>query len=169
MDTPSSDNQIKKLFGGKCNVYSYDQIHLHTSLRSLLEPYGFAIILYIWKDKPSMIGHWVAIAYHNNKVIFFDSLGNDDEELLHNVNDRVAVRQHEDYPYLQNLFDQSNMDVEYNHKKLQQNNSAVCGRYACYFVRNIANYKTLADFLKQFSTNKKANDELILRLTKNYF
>ena len=152
MNTSLSDKEILNLFNGKANVISYEEVHNHRSLKSLLDPYNFCIILYVWKDKPCCSGHWVAICVHKNKVLFFDSLGNDDEELLEHVDERVSVRQHEDYPYLQQLIDESRYDMEYNHKQLQQNTSAVCGRYSCYFVRNMHNYKDFKDFLDRKST-----------------
>src|ERR1700679_3286027 len=162
MNEALSDKQILDLFNGKANVISYDQIHNHRSIKSLLHPYGFCIVLYIWKDNPSMSGHWIAIKTHGDKILFFDSLGNDDEELLEHVGKRIAVRNHEDYPYLQNLMNESRYEIEYNPKQIQQSDSAVCGRYSCYFVRNMHNYKSFQSFLSQFGSNKKENDELIL-------
>ena len=61
------------------------------------------------------------------------------------------------------------MDLIYNPRQIQQSDSAVCARYACFAARNLNKYKTFDDFLKEWTNNKKENDEKILLLTKNYF
>ena len=172
MNTSISDREIKNLFNGKANVYSYDEIYKHRSLKSLLHPYGWCIILYIWTDNPSYVGHWVYLGYnkHNDTLIFFDSLGNDDEDLLDKVDRPVSIRTHQSYPYLSNLIDESRLYCEYNPCQLQQSQSAVCARYSCYAARNIHRYKNLYDFVdKNFTKDRRNNDELILHLTQNYF
>jgi hypothetical protein len=170
MNTAISDKQIKELFNNKANVMSYDSIKQHNTLKSLLAPYGFCILLYVWSDNNGkMSGHWVAIKYHKNSIIMFDSLGNDDCDLLKDVSYPVAVRNHEDYPYLSKLIMDSNIPCYYNPYQIQQDGSAVCARYSCHFVRNIDKYKSLTDYLKLFTKDKKKNDELILHLTQNYF
>ena len=167
MNESVSDKQIKELFNNKCRVISYDEIHKYNNIRSLLDPWGFCIILYVWNDRPSFSGHWVAVSYYKNNVIFFDSLGNDLDELLKDVPNSCRARTHQDFPYLQDLLEKSNMPILYNPTQLQQDHSAVCGRYACYFVKNIKNYKSFDDFLDQFTKDKKSNDELILKLKDN--
>ena len=172
MNTSISDRQIKELFNNKANVYSYDEIYKHRSINSLLNPYGFCIILYIWEDRPSYNGHWVYLGYNNKNdtLIFFDSLGNDDEDLLDKVDRPVSIRTHQSYPYLSNLINESKIYCEYNPKQLQQSHSAVCARYSCYIARNIHKYKNLFDFVNNnFTNDRKKNDELILHLTQNYF
>jgi hypothetical protein len=173
MNKSVSDKQIKELFNNKCNVISYDEIYKHQSLNSLLHPYGHAIILYVWDDMPSYSGHWVALCYHkNNKLLFFDSLGNSDIELLKEVPRRVSVRTHQSYPYLSNLILKSKCEPEYNMTQLQQDGSATCGRYSCHMIRNIHKFKTLNDYINHYfpnASNKLENDKRILQETSNYF
>ena len=85
MNESISNHQINKLFDNKCRCISYDELHNYRTLKSLLHPYGFAIVLYVWDDIPTYNGHWVYIGYgknkDKNKIILFDSLGHDDIDL----------------------------------------------------------------------------------------
>jgi hypothetical protein len=173
MNNSISDKQILELFNNKCNCISYDEVYKHRSLKSLLAPYGFAIILYVWKDKPNYLGHWVYVGYgfneDKNKIIIFDSLGHDDIDLNSQVDYPTSIRTHQDYPYLSKLIVESRYDTLYNSKQIQQSGSAVCARYSCFCAFNLKKFKNFEDFLKLFNKSKLSNDKLILKLTENYF
>jgi hypothetical protein len=169
LDQPISDKQIKKLFNGYVRCISYDEIINYRTLKSLLYPFGFAILLYVWDDIPSYNGHWLYIGYYKDKVCMFDSLGKDDIDTVQQVPEDVAKRTYQNHPYLSKLIINSKMDFIYNPRQIQQSDSAVCARYACYAARNLNKYKSFDDFLKEWTNNKKQNDEKILMLTKNYF
>jgi hypothetical protein len=173
MNEPISNHQIDKLFNNKCRCISYDELKTYKTLKQLLYPYGCAIILYIWEDKPSYNGHWIYLGYGKNKdkdkVILFDSLGKDDIDLNLQVPYMTSIRTHQDYPYLSKLILDSKMDLLYNPKQIQQSHSAVCARYSCYTARNLNKFDSFDDLLKQFNKSRLENDKLILQLTENYF
>jgi hypothetical protein len=173
MNESISNHQINKLFDNKCRCISYDELHNYRTLKSLLHPYGFAIILYVWDDIPTYNGHWVYIGYgknkDKNKIILFDSLGHDDIDLNKKVDYPTSIRTHQDYPYLSELIINSKSDMLYNPKQIQQSDSAVCARYACYCAINLHRFKEFDDLLKLFDKSKLSNDKLILKLTENYF
>lgn len=169
MNIPISDKQINDLFNGNVRCISYDQIQHYRSLKSLLHPYNFCILLFVWDDIPSYNGHWIYLGKYKDKICIFDSLGKDDIDTVKQVPDDVARRTYQDHPYLSKLIVDSKMDLIYNPRQIQQSHSAVCARYACYAARNLNKYKSFDDFLKEWTDNKKENDEKILMLTKNYF
>lgn len=173
MNEPISNHQIEKLFNRKCRCISYDELQKYRTLKDLLYPYGCAIILYVWEDKPAFNGHWIYIGYGKNedkdKIILFDSLGKDDIDLNKQVEANVANRTHQDYPYLSKLIVESKRDLIMNPKQIQQSSSAVCARYSCYCARNLDKFKNFGLFMKQFDKSRLDNDKLILHLTKYYF
>ena len=169
MNEPTSDSQIKRLFNGNVRCISYDEIQNFRTLKSLLHPYKFCILLYVWDDIPSYNGHWLYIGYYKDKVCMFDSLGKDDIDTVQQVPEDVARRTYQNHPYLSKLIIDSKMDFIYNPRQIQQSGSAVCARYACYAARNLHKYKSFDDFLKEWTNDRKKNDEKILMLTKNYF
>ena len=169
MNQPISDKQIKNLFNNNVRCISYDEIHKYRTLKSLLHPYGFIILLFVWNDIPSYNGHWIYVGKYKDKICIFDSLGKDDIDTVLQVSDDVAKRTRQDYPYLSKLIVESKMDLLYNPRQIQQSDSAVCARYACFTARNLNKYKSFDDFLKLWTNDRKSNDELILKLTSNYF
>ena len=173
MNESISNRQIKNLFNNRCNCISYDELHNYRSLKQLLYPYGFAIILYIWDDIPNYNGHWVYVGYGKNKdegkIILFDSLGHDDIDLNKKVDYPTSIRTHQDYPYLSKLILDSKSDLLYNPNQIQQSNSAVCARYSCYCALNLDKFKDFEEFLHTFNKTKLMNDKLILKLTERYF
>jgi hypothetical protein len=169
MNEAISDKQIKELFNGNVRCISYDEIHKYRTLKNLLYPYNFCILLFVWDDIPSYNGHWVYVGKYKDKIAIFDSLGKDDIDTIKQVPNDVARRTYQDHPYLSKLIVDSKMDLIYNPRQIQQSHSAVCARYACYAARNLNKYKTFDDFLKEWTDNKIENDNKILALTKNYF
>jgi hypothetical protein len=169
MNQPVSDKQIKKLFDNKVRCISYDEIQNYRTLRSLLYPYNFCILLFVWDDIPSYNGHWVYVGKYKDKICIFDSLGKDDIDTVSQVSNDVAKRTYQDHPYLSKLIVESKMDLIYNPRQIQQSHSATCARYACYTARNLNKFKTFDDYLKLWTNDKKENDEKILTLTQNYF
>jgi len=173
MNEPISNHQIEKLFNKKVRCISYDELQKYRTLKDLLYPYGFAIILYVWEDLPSFNGHWIYLGYGKNedkdRIVLFDSLGKDDIDLNKEVGAGVAMRTAQDYPYLSKLIVESKRDLLLNPNQIQQSSSAVCARYACYCARNLDKFKNFGLFMKQFDKSRLDNDKLILHLTKYYF
>jgi len=168
-DKPFSDKDILKAFNGKMKVIGYDEIHKYRTLTDLLHPYGAVVILYIWNDKPSYNGHWCCVKQvKDGTIIFFDPFGDYDPKILKNVGRGVGVRTHQDFPYLDNLLKSQYDTVIYSTKKLQDDSSSTCGRWCCYFLRNIDKFKNIDAFNASFSDNTKANDKKIIQLTRNY-
>ena len=171
MDKALSDGNIKEAFGGKMKVIGYDEIHKYRSIHDLLSPYGAVVILYIWQDMPSYEGHWVCIKQmKDGTIIFFDPFGNYDKKILKDVSKSVSVRTNQDFAYLDDLLkSQDFYKVIYSTKKLQDDDSSTCGRWCCYFLRNIDKIGDIDKFNAMFSDNTKKNDKQIIELTRNYF
>ena len=82
-----SSEDIKQIFGGKINVYTYDELQRFNNIDEALSPYGRCIILYFWQTKPSTYGHWTAIfKLDNNDVEFYDSFSSKPDDNLKEIN-----------------------------------------------------------------------------------
>ena len=99
-------------------------------------------------DEYSDIGtHWVALHFHNNDVIYFDSFG-------------VEHTRTEIKTFI------SNKSIKTNIFRIQAYDSILCGYFYIRFIDFILAGKTLTQFTHLFSpSNFKKNDILIL----NYF
>lgn len=72
-DIPLSDNDIRSILNGRCNILSYDELERYTSLDDALGAHRVLILLYQFSG--TTIGHWVGCWEHRGKIYHYDSLG----------------------------------------------------------------------------------------------
>jgi len=172
INKPLSDVEIKKAFDDKIHVYTYDEIQDFKRIEDLLYPYNKCIILYVFNDdKNESMGHYVGLTSHNNKNVFFDSYGRNDKQILNTIEDDIKMLNDEDYPKITELLKKSNDPIVINKKKLQDDDSATCGRWCSFILEELPKFRSLEDLLKSFNftNDTKHNDKEIVKLTQFYF
>ena len=168
MNKPLTDKEIQKIFNNKVNIVSYEDLPNKKRIEDIIYPYNNTVIFYALESPNS--GHWLAIKEHNNKIIFFDSFGRTDKQILEDVDEDVKLLTDQDFPYLTNLLRKSNKKVVINKRELQNKNTSTCGRWCSWFLYNIDKYETLNKLLDShpFTNDTLQNDREIIKLTKYY-
>ena len=144
-DIDLSEEDIRDITKGKCNILSYEQLEGVNNIDEILGVHNACILLYETRQN---FGHWVALHKVDNQTIeFFDSYGfAPDEELKYAT--------YNDTPYLTPLMKKSNYKFIYNNVKLQVFASDVntCGRWTA--TRIAMRSIPLATFQKLFKRVK---------------
>jgi hypothetical protein len=135
----------------------------------LLGKYGRCVILYIFKGKVggSCAGHWVSIhKTPKGHIEFFDSYKTTPDHTLKKLSPDIKRKFNEDYNYLSNLIYDSGLPIEYNgNLTLQDDKSVVCGHHNICRLANMD--KSIEEYVKMFSNDKKKNDEIVYRAVMN--
>jgi hypothetical protein len=167
MNIALNGNEIVEALDGKCKVLSYDELLKYDTIDEALYPYNKLVILYFWDFSNNVkSGHYIAIRKDRikNVIYVFDSYGRFIDDNLAEIEPYKRRKYKEDFKQLTYLLYKSPYKVEYNEFQFQQNDSAVCGRYAIYFL--LRDDLDMVNFQKQFDKKDyKKNDKLILELT----
>ncbi len=131
-----SDFDIKKFFNNKCKIIKYSEIKNMKSIDDILNPYGFAIILF--ENNKLNNGHWCLImeCLNNNKIpyiLFQDSYGCIIENELNYIPKSFQNMSDQHRGYLLKLLLNQPLRVRYNQYRLQELIEGVntCGKWAC--------------------------------------
>jgi hypothetical protein len=167
MNEPLGGDEIMKALNGKVKVLAYDELLKYDTIQEAFYPYNRLVILYFWDfSNNTKNGHYVAVRKDDfrNKIYVFDSYGNFIDDNLLEIDPYKRKKYKQDFKQLTYLLYKSPYKVEYNEYQFQQNSSAVCGRYAIYFL--LRDDLNMEEFQNLFSRKDlKKNDELILKLT----
>jgi hypothetical protein len=168
MNKALTDKDLEKIFNSKVNIVSYEDLPNKKRIEDIIYPYNNTVIFYALESPNS--GHWLAIKEHYDKIIFFDSFGRTDKQILQDVDEDVKYLTNEDYPYLTELLRKSNKKVVINKRELQNKDSSTCGRWCAWFLYNIPMFDTLDKLLdsENFKKDTIHNDKEIIKLTKYY-
>jgi hypothetical protein len=165
VDIALSRDDLYNIFGGKLNIYTYDQIKKFKTIDELLGKYGRAIILYFWQNSPRY-GHWTAVhRLTNGDIEFFDSFSSKPDHEFKDIPKNFRMSNGMDYPYLTKLLFECPYPIHYNNKPIQDDSSSCCGRYCS--IRIASPYLTIDEFNKLWGKDKKKNDLLSVKLTDN--
>jgi hypothetical protein len=167
MNIALNGNEIVEALDGKCKVLAYDELLKYDTIDEALYPFNKLVILYFWDFSNNVkSGHYIAIRKDRikNVIYVFDSYGRFIDDNLAEIEPYKRRKYKEDFKQLTYLLYKSPYKVEYNEFQFQQNDSAVCGRYAIYFL--LRDDLDMVNFQKQFDKKDyKKNDKLILELT----
>jgi hypothetical protein len=167
MDTALGGQEIVKALDGKVKVLAYDELLKYDNIDEAMHPFNKLVILYFWDfSNNTKSGHYIALRKDKMKNIIyvFDSYGRFIDDNLAEIDPYKRKKYKEDFKQLTYLLLNSPYRIEYNEFQFQQDHSAVCGRYAIYFL--LRDDMNMEQFQKQFSKKDyKKNDELILQLT----
>ena len=168
MNKALSIGDIYKIFDNKIKCITYEDTLKYNRIRDLLYPYDACIILYILEGTDN--GHFICVYKHNDTIVYFDSYGRTDKQIINSIDDDVKLLNDETYPHLTKLLKQANDKITINKRVLQDEKSAVCGRWCCFVIMNAYNHKNLNDLLNyyKFDDDTEANDKKILYLTHRY-
>lgn len=162
MDEALSNSDIKKFFNGKVNILTYDLLEDYDTIEQVMGKYGRAIILYFWQDEPK-VGHWVTVFKTPRDTIeFFNSFGSVPDKTLDDIPVSFKATHGESFKRLTEMLLETPLQIEYNDKCLQQDDSSVCGYYC--IVRLCCKDIPIERFQQLFTKNKRKNDELVLKL-----
>lgn len=160
-----SDDDLRRITSGICNVYEYKDILRFNDIDELLEPNGCAIILYNTDFK---FGHYTCLLKFGDTIEFFDSLALpvDWELLFVKKNKRKLLDESE--PHLSKLLAQSPYKIIYNKKKLQKfsNQVSTCGRWCA--IRVALKDVPLNKFQNFFLNQSKSPDYLVTAFTLGF-
>jgi hypothetical protein len=166
MNKALSSQNLKDMFDGKINIYTYDELSKYHTIDELLAPYGRCIILYFWQTEPSTYGHWTAcFKLSNGDIEFYDPFSSIPDENLKEIPKSFRQKNGQDYPYLTKLLYECPYKIHYNDFTTQNEKSSVCGRYCALRVANAD--LDIDTFNKLWTKNTNNNDKLVLRLTSN--
>lgn len=164
MNTALSNSDIKRFFKGKVNIITYDQLNECETIDEVLGKYNRAVILYYWQTQPT-VGHWCCVFRTPwNSIEFFNSFGSVPDKTLDDIPESFKALHGEDFKTLTRLLYESPNPIEYNDKCLQADDSSVCGRYC--ILRLCCSDIHIEQFQKLFTSNKRKNDQLVLKLFK---
>jgi hypothetical protein len=122
MYAPTSDSTLKRMLGGRVNVYTYEELLKFPTLDAALAPYGKFILLYPGSKSaanPNEVGHWVCCWKVPGvpKVCYFDSYASFVDKPL-GIEDPKSLRKPNVIPaHLSKLFFESpysEHDMEWN-------------------------------------------------------
>ena len=164
MDYALSDKDIRNVFHGEVNVYTYDELEQFDTIDDMLYPYNRAVILYFWQSKPKY-GHWCCVSKNKNIITFVDSFGSVPDNVLDEIPRSFKRANGEDYKYLSSLLYNCPYEIHYNNKKWQNDSSCMCGRYAILWLI-CSDMMPIEKFQKLFTKNTTKNDRLVYDLTK---
>jgi len=167
MNRALNGDELIQALDGKVKVLSYDELLKYDTIDEAFYPFNKLVILYFWDFSNNIkSGHYIAIRKdkRNNTIYVFDSYGRFIDDNLAEIDPYKRKKYKQDFKQLTYLLLNSPYKIEYNEFQFQQNESAVCGRYAIYFLmRDDLNMEQMQ---QQFSKKDfKKNDELILELT----
>lgn len=159
---PLSAKEIQEYFKRrkrKINICKYKDLAKAEKISKKMLP------MLILIDYGVDVGHWVALLDHKNYLEYFDSYGNlpdalidQDPELFREVNGYLYP--HITYLLYNWLLRHPDCIVEYNHKKLQSDDTMCCGRWCTHRVFN--KHLKLDEYLERVAG---IDDEKITYLT----
>jgi hypothetical protein len=163
MDNPLTSNDIKRIFNNKIKVIPYEDLTKYNNIEDLLHPYNKVMILYVWKKNPNPYGHWICLFINcKGNYEVFDSYGTFIDDTLNDIDKNFRLENNEYYKQLTHLLYNSNKTIEYNNKKLQDDNSSTCGKWCSY--RMLKKDLDINDFCDLFTDNTLINDRMILKI-----
>ena len=162
---PSKNANGPKYNSQKIGMYISDATVGLSSLAAIIMPINPTTIL-----EGTDNGHFICVYKHNDTIVYFDSYGRTDKQIINSIDDDVKLLNDETYPHLTKLLKQANDKITINKRVLQDEKSAVCGRWCCFVIMNAYKHKNLNDLLNyyKFDDDTEANDKKILYLTHRY-
>lgn len=169
-----SSEDVLKIAGKKAYLITYDKIKQLSDINELFRN-GIKAVIILYRESEN-VGHWVALIKHNKNLIeYYDSYGFPiDRPLTWWKNDKIGLGQ--DHPYLSELLlkyleqNPAHQVVfnEYKYQGLKDKNSATCGRYVGYRIRN--SKMPLCKYQQYFNGFKKKIDPdlFIIKMTEKY-
>ena len=127
-----SDEDIRRILGGRCKILKYGALSRYGSLDDLLpDLLDYAIVLYEEKENS---GHWVGLLKYNNLFEFFDPYGLIPDKELSWVGLKTRRTLNEATPYMSILLKKEH--YVYNHVKYQNLDDYVntCGSHVCHRI-----------------------------------
>lgn len=168
---PASIDDLYKMAGKKCNVHTYADLKNFNDLDDIFHNSDSefeddsAIILY--KSEPTF-GHWVMVSKNDDGYNYLDSYGEEIDNPLKYVPDKVNKELGQDKKYLAKLMLkklEGGHDIYYNNAKLQKidPNVSTCGRYCAMYLKfKHLNVDDFAKMIKKLSKKlDMSTDELI--------
>jgi len=168
MNDPLSNFQLESALGNGTKTIVYADLRKYSTIEELLPNVGsFQIILL--RDSKSQ-GHWVVIERKSPDLYYyFNSFGESYNQDLYLISSSIRKMLGSYDNFLNELL--KGKKVEYMNKKLQQDYSAVCGRYVVLFIIMTTKLMfSMKEFIKFIQEKKKelqlkTYDELVLKLT----
>jgi hypothetical protein len=159
-----SDDDIRKILGGRCKILKYSALAGYDDLDELLTGLlDYAIVLY---EEEENSGHWIGLLKYNNIIEFFDPYGLIPDKELSWLSMKTRRMLNQATPYLSNLL--RNERYIYNRVRYQNTDSYVntCGSHVCHRIYRLINDDMdLAEyhrFMKDISVKNKMGFDLIV-------
>jgi hypothetical protein len=168
MNDPLSNFQLESALGKGTKTIVYADLHKYNTIEELLPKVGdFQIILL--RDSPKQ-GHWITIERKSPDLYYyFNSFGESYNQDLYLISSSIRKMLGSYDNFLNDLL--KGKKVEYMNKKLQQDYSAVCGRWCVLFIimttKLMYSMKEFINFIrdKKKELHLKTYDDLVLKLT----
>lgn len=171
----TTPDDIFKIAGKKCNVFTYPQTKGITSYQQLFKqgqsqieqqsnlklPFSKKSAIILYMTGPNC-GHWTIINKRPHSIDFLDSYGDVIDDQLYKVDNSIPGQQQKN---LLKLVKNYQGDVFYNDLKLQKLHPkiATCGRYCGLYLRyNYLGVDDFCDTLKKVAKNHNlTTDEVV--------
>jgi len=163
---PLSDDDIKHILGNDCKILEYKDLLKYRNINDILpNDRDYFVLLY---EIQISSGHWTTVLNYNNTLEHFDPYGIKPDGELHWIGTYTRKRLHEQFPYLSKLFNESNMNVIYNHTRFQSYNALIstCGAHVTHriyrFIHNNFDLDDYTNYMNHLKTEYKLSyDEIV--------
>jgi hypothetical protein len=139
------DDDIRYYTGDGLRIMTLNDISKYNNIVDIL-PKTKDYIYILYESKPNF-GHWVLLTRHNNIISYFDPYGYKIDYPIKwaspQMREELNIK-----PYLTNLLNKSDFDIEYNGFIFQNRNNldiATCGRHCTFRLLTFLNYDMLLD------------------------
>lgn len=168
IDYSLSSTDVLKIVERKANLIIYSDLRYYSSIYDVMKPHGACIILFI-NDIDGSYGHWTCVLDRGDRVEFFDSYSMKPDEEFGEIDPEIRRKHnYRGLPYLSKMLYDCGKKIEYNHGKLQSEDSNVstCGRWVA--LRILFKDLPLQKFIDMMKSCEKygiSSDELAVKLT----
>ena len=134
LETPLTDNNITRYLPNS-PIYTYSDLKNFKDINELFHSSPYVVLLYEWKKNE---GHWVSLAKHKHKFLYFDPFGYKIDYFLNENSKELNFQLGQTQPFLSQLL--KGHPVETNKIVYQDRNNydlATCGRHIIWFGLNL--------------------------------
>jgi len=170
-----SSIDLKKKIKHKFKLVQYKDLFEYQNLNQLLPNSKLSILIILINTSPEGGGHWTILVRQKKLITYFDSYGKKIDQELKYISASDKNQLHENEPYLSELINNANVQVEQNTIQFQSYSPDIntCGKYVTFVANSMIkgmNLTEIQNLLQSIHKNKKESyDNIVNHFYNNYF